>query len=140
MSKERYDFILNDKDFLKNLKNAIAVMETDEKKSDPSTQEVYQVMLKNIRKTREDKGISQKKMAEAIGVTPNFLSAFERGEKRGSAETVISISRALKTPLSVLAHDNESGEVLPELQLYLSALPSSEQERVLKVIKAMYEN
>ena len=131
--------ILSDRDVIAHIREMLNKSPGKEK-GDLTPSEVYKTAVNNIKKTREEKGISQKRMAEAIGVSTNHVSAIERGEKKGSFEVIIAMSRVLKTPLSVLAHDDDKTHVMPELSLYISKLSQQEQERVLSVLKAMYGN
>ena len=50
---------------------------------------------KRLRKIRREKDITQEQLAEAIGVTGEFISNLERGKSAPSFETVEKLSEAL---------------------------------------------
>lgn len=45
-------------------------------------------MAERIRHVRESRGVSQKAMAEALGITPQYLCDLEHGRRLGSVEVV----------------------------------------------------
>jgi transcriptional regulator with XRE-family HTH domain len=49
---------------------------------------------------REEKGMTQKKVAELMGVPATFLSDIERGVRNPALSTLISLANALKVKLS----------------------------------------
>jgi len=49
------------------------------------------VFIKNLRHFRHDKGLSQQKLAEMVGVSPNYLNAVERGVNFPSPEVIQNI-------------------------------------------------
>ena len=48
-----------------------------------------------IRVYRDHRGLTQKKLADAAGINPVYLSQIETGKRTGSAKTLVSIARAL---------------------------------------------
>ena len=62
-----------------------------------------------IRIAREERCMSQRRLAEAVGCTASYISAIERGEKAPTLEIFIAIASALKVPTDVLLQD-----VLPD--------------------------
>ena len=55
-----------------------------------------------IKKYRQEKGISQVKMAEIIGVTPTYVGFIEQGVRNPSIATIDKIARVLGVKLSEL--------------------------------------
>lgn len=49
----------------------------------------------DIKKARDNREISQKKLAEQIGVTPQAVCMWERGKRKVPAEILPSIAAAL---------------------------------------------
>ena len=49
----------------------------------------------NIRKAREEKNISQKELAERLGVTPPMLSQYETGKRSPRVPTLLKIAEAI---------------------------------------------
>ena len=62
-----------------------------------------------IQIARDERGITQRNLAEAIGCTPQHISAIERGVKTPTLETFVAIASSLRVPADVLLQD-----VLPD--------------------------
>ena len=62
-----------------------------------------------IRIAREERCMSQRRLAEAASCTASNVSAIERGEKSPSLEAFVAIASALNVPADVLLQD-----VLPD--------------------------
>ena len=77
---------------------------------------------KRIRKYREDRGLSQKELADKIGVSNSRISNWEKGINRPDADILAALCRALNVSPSEL------------LDVRLSVDELNDQER--KVIQA----
>lgn len=62
-----------------------------------------------IQIAREERCMTQRGLAEAVGCTPQHISAIERGAKTPTLETFVLIATALRVPADVLLQD-----VLPD--------------------------
>lgn len=62
-----------------------------------------------IQIAREERCMTQRGLAEAVGCTPQHISAIERGAKTPTLETFARIAAVLRVPADVLLQD-----VLPE--------------------------
>ena len=62
-----------------------------------------------IQIAREERVMTQRGLAEAVGCTPQHISAIERGAKTPTLETFVAITAALQVPADVLLQD-----VLPD--------------------------
>lgn len=58
-----------------------------------------------IKRHREEKGLSQYRLAKKLGITQTFLSEIERGRKNPSLEQFFSICEALE--IKVFPDDEE---------------------------------
>lgn len=58
-----------------------------------------------IQIAREERYMTQRELAEAIGCTPQHISAIERGVKSPTLETFVAIATTLKVPADVLLQD-----------------------------------
>ncbi len=58
-----------------------------------------------IKRHREEKGLSQYRLAKQLGITQTFLSEIERGRKNPSLEQFFSICEALE--IKVFPDDEE---------------------------------
>ncbi|MCP4607161.1 MAG: helix-turn-helix transcriptional regulator [Planctomycetes bacterium] len=56
----------------------------------------------NIRKIREDKGLSQEKLAALADLHRTYIGQIERGEKNVSLESLEKIAKALDVDIRVL--------------------------------------
>ena len=73
----------------------------------------------NIKKRRQELGMSAEELAETIGVNPTTIYRYEKGAiDKVSAETLGEIARALYTsPVKLM--DWESEAVVPDIQIPL---------------------
>ena len=62
-----------------------------------------------IQMAREERSMTQRDLANAIGCTPQHISAIERGAKTPTLETFLAIASTLRVPADVLLQD-----VLPD--------------------------
>ena len=56
-----------------------------------------------VRKTRESRGLTREKLAEAADIDTKFLYEIETGKKGMSAKTLTSIALALNVSLDAIA-------------------------------------
>lgn len=63
---------------------------------------VYVTIGDNIRRTRQEKGLSQEELAQAIGATKSAISRYEAGKRQPSYDQLESLADALDVPLEVL--------------------------------------
>ena len=66
-------------------------------------------MGERIQIAREERTMTQRELAEAVGCTPQHIGAIERGVKVPTLETFVSIASVLQVPADVLLQD-----VLPD--------------------------
>jgi len=67
---------------------------------------------RRIRTRRRELGLSQERLAEAIGLTFQQVQKYERGANRVSASKLWEIAQALKTSVSYFYEGLEGGAVL----------------------------
>ena len=58
-----------------------------------------------IKRLRERRGISQRELAEAAGVTSNFLSLVENGHRKLSPTMLDAVAEGLGVPVEILLWD-----------------------------------
>ena len=69
---------------------------------------------------RKDKKMTQKQLAELVGVSMSFMGLIERGERKASLETIVSIANALEVGLNYLLSaslNNVSSELKTDMTL-----------------------
>ena len=62
-----------------------------------------------VRVWREHRGLTQVQLAEAAGVTQSMVAMIERGDRRGTVDTLTIIARVLKVDLEDLASASVAG-------------------------------
>jgi predicted transcriptional regulator len=55
-----------------------------------------------IRVMREWRQMTQAELTESVGMTQGYLSDLENGRRRGTAESLAKLARALRVPLDLL--------------------------------------
>ena len=103
----------------------------------------YKSIGKNIRKCRDELGITQEKLAEMVDLSVSYMGAIERGEKLPKLKAFISIANALEISAdTLLSGVLEVGNqiVASELSKELSGLSKSDQIRILNVLRTMIED
>lgn len=79
-------------------------------------------MLKNIlRELREQKGLSQAKMAEILGVSPAAYSTYEMGTRDVSSDKVVTLAKFYGVTTDYLygIEDNSQSEISPDEQKHI---------------------
>lgn len=66
----------------------------------------YIAFGKRIRSRRRSMRLTQEQVAEQVGISLSFLGHIERGTRKASLETLVSICNVLKTSPSVLLRDS----------------------------------
>lgn len=94
-----------------------------------------------IRMQRERKGLTQAALAEAVGLTEQYIGVIERGVRAPSFKTLEALARTLKTPVRdffphPLAQD-QADDTLSDVIGLLAPLPGDERARALKVLRSM---
>ena len=80
----------------------------------------YVDLGKKIMQLRKDKKMTQKRLAELVGVSMSFMGLIERGERKASLETIVSIANALEVGLNYLLSaslNNVSSELKTDMTL-----------------------
>ena len=103
----------------------------------------YKSIGKNIRKCRDELGITQERLAEMVNLSVSYMGAIERGEKLPKLKVFISIANALKVSSDVLLSgvlDVGNQIIASELSEELSGLSKSDQIRIFNVLRTMIDN
>jgi transcriptional regulator with XRE-family HTH domain len=79
--------------------------------SDPrSVSSVDKHIGMRIRVRRIERGVSQERLADAIGVTFQQIQKYEKGVNRVAAATLMRIAKALEAPIVEFMENNLTGE------------------------------
>lgn len=80
----------------------------------------YVDLGRRIMQLRKKQKLTQKELSERAGVSLSFMGLIERGERKASLETIVSIANELGVGLNYLfaaSLKNVSSEMKPELTL-----------------------
>ena len=92
---------------------------------------------KNICQCRQKKHMRQEELAEKAGISPNYLGALERGEKRPSFTAFIKLANALEVSADLLLADVTSvGYTVKESVLAekLEGLSQQDRQEIYEVV------
>ena len=87
----------------------------------------YSVVGKRIKERREALALTQKELADLVGVSPSFIGHLERAEKIPSVETLAKLCAAVDMSMDYLlfgtihACDREKCELFRDLQSLMAA-------------------
>lgn len=70
------------------------------------------LMTNHVRKIRNEQGLTLDELAELADISTSYLSRLESGGRKGSLETYVKISRALKAPVVELTDEFSEDDVL----------------------------
>ena len=101
---------------------------------------IEQEIGRRIKEIRKRKKIPQEKLAEMIGISPNYMSALERGAYNIKLELLVQIIDCLDITADDLFRDvikngyvNRTSRLSDEIE----ALPIEEQQRIFEVLDAL---
>ena len=101
----------------------------------------YTIIGEKIKKARIAAGMSQEKLADSCGISLSFLGHIERGTRKMSVETLVSICSNLNLSCDYLLMDE-----LPQNDIMIQTIASTakkhgtyQYERFLTIIKALAE-
>ena len=101
----------------------------------------YKDIGKKIQKARKAADLSQAALAEACGISDSFLGHIERGTRKMSLETLVTLCKVLNLSCDYLLIDE-----VPQTDLTLQTIASTakkhgthQYKRFLTIIKALAE-
>ena len=86
---------------------------------------------------REKAGITQQAIANACGLSKNYISAIERGVHKCNAKTFITYGRLCNVSLDILANLSDGEQMLLELRNIISGMSTEQQEKMLICLKSL---
>lgn len=92
---------------------------------------------RNIRCYRLEQDLRQEDLAEAIGLSGNYIGMVERGEKIPSLETLVAILNVLHISADMVLTDVvDTGYTVKQSMLAerIGRLPAAERERIYAVV------
>ena len=101
---------------------------------------IEQEIGRRIKEIRKQKKIPQEKLAEMIGISPNYMSALERGAYNIKLVLLVQIIDCLDITADDLFRDvikngyvNRTSRLADEIE----SLPTDEQQRIFEVLDAL---
>jgi ribosome-binding protein aMBF1 (putative translation factor) len=96
----------------------------------------FQRILSDLRRTRK---LSQEQLAQAVGVHPNILGRYERGEAKPSIEIATKLADALEVSLDQLVGREkiQLDKEIAEKVLTIQRLPEKDRAAILHTLEAM---
>lgn len=91
---------------------------------------------KRLQYYRETGKVTQQEMANACGLSKNYISALERGINKCNVAMIVGYSKKLGISTDELI-GLDSNNIIPDLQKLLSSLDKEQQTKILNMIKAM---
>lgn len=101
---------------------------------------IEQEIGRRIKEIRKQKKIPQEKLAEMIGISPNYMSALERGAYNIKLELLVQIIDCLDITADDLFRDvikNGYMNRTSRLSDEIAVLPAEEQQRIFEVLEAL---
>lgn len=66
-----------------------------------------QILGENLRRIREEKGVSRKQLAEAIGITENMIGQYELGRKLPPLDKIFNLADSLDVAITDITGENK---------------------------------
>lgn len=80
---------------------------TDDKKYFDKFYEQERIWLRNLQKTREEKGLTQVRLATEIGISQQSITCYESGVRVPSLEVAYDLAKVLGTTIEYLIGKDE---------------------------------
>lgn len=93
-------------------------------------------LSEKLKELRNKFGLSQKQVAERLGVSPSIVSGYETGERTPSTEVLLALSRLYHVSTDYLLGRNLSAQ---KTLLDLDGLTDSQKAALLALVQAMKE-
>lgn len=77
---------------------------------------VNKILGENIKRIRQEKGVSRKDLAEKLGVSEVSISTYENGQKQPPLEKIFSIADFLKVSVASLTGENDYSDNVPNVE------------------------
>lgn len=91
----------------------------------------YELLGKRIREYRKKMNWTQEQLSENAGISLSFLGHIERGSRKASIETIVSLSNAMKVSPHYLLQDSLDNE--------LAGMPETESSSDRRMLQEYYD-
>ena len=100
-------------------------------------QDEIKLLARRVKKLRIDKGVSQTKMAEEIGVSQTNLSNMEAGRTAITIQNLFKIQKVLNCRMADFFVDFDSEEAVEDKQASKSGIEIEDAINILKLLRAV---
>jgi len=90
----------------------------------------YEMLGKRIRSCRKRLHLTQEQLSEMAGISLSFLGHIERGSRKASLETIVSLCNKLKVSPQILLQDSLD----PEIVGMPACIPTAKKQRLLQEV------
>jgi len=93
-----------------------------------------------IGELRKQKGLTQEKLAEKMGVSPKYLSSIERGKENPTLDMIINLAQSMNIEIAELFTSIEVEDPSRRKSLITSLLKEADEEQIkigLKILKVI---
>lgn len=90
-----------------------------------------------LQRYRESAKVTQQEIADATGLTKNYISSIERGVHKCNAQTFITYAKKCDVSLDEMAGLVPKSKLNRKLIKKISEMSEDEQERALKILELM---
>jgi len=91
------------------------------------------IVGQNIRRIRQERGLTQEELALMSGLSQGYINQLESGKRKFRQKTLTVIAEALNLPLSIFF----TGEEVPEVKERAEYVKRPTAREVFKVLKAL---
>ena len=92
----------------------------------------YEMLGNRIREYRKKMNWTQEQLSESAGISLSFLGHIERGSRKASIETIVSLCNAMKISPHYLLQDSLNNELV--------GIPETESPSDRKMLQEMYDS
>lgn len=100
----------------------------------------YEIMGRNIARTRNKNHLTQEQLAEKIDVSTVFISQIETAVRKPSLETIYKLSVALNTTIDALIDNNNLQTKYDEIAKLLSDKNADELNFIIAILREICVN
>lgn len=91
-----------------------------------------------LRAQREARGYTQARLAEKVGVTPNYLGVIERGLKLPTLDKLVLFAKALEiNPAELLGDVRPQDQWIEDVLVVAASIPEARRGLALAVLRAL---
>ena len=102
----------------------------------------YVALGQKIRSERQKHNLSQDKLAELCNISTAFLGHIERGSRKMSLETLVTLANALNISIDYLLLDDltESNAILSAITSQIANAPADKEKQFMNIVKILSQN